>query len=78
MGYYLRVQRIHISVPDKIKEQADNLVKEGHYGSFSDMVRIGLRELLQHKQNIDTLQVQIEDWNLADELETFDLGEPQE
>jgi uncharacterized protein len=34
---------INISLPDKLKKQADSLVKEGYYASFSDLVRSALR-----------------------------------
>lgn len=36
---------INISLPDKLKKQADRLVSDGTYSSFSDLVRTGLRKL---------------------------------
>jgi Arc/MetJ-type ribon-helix-helix transcriptional regulator len=37
---------INISLPEKLKDQASQLVKEGYYASFSDMVRDSLRQLV--------------------------------
>lgn len=34
---------INISLPEKLKNAADALIKEGHYASFSDLVRTSLR-----------------------------------
>lgn len=34
---------INVSLPDKLKSQADKLVKDGYYASFSDLVRSALR-----------------------------------
>ena len=38
---------INISVPKKLKENAEKLVEGGYYSSFSDVVRAGLRDVLQ-------------------------------
>jgi len=35
---------INVSLPPKLKQEADNLIKAGHYASFSDLVRTALRE----------------------------------
>jgi len=40
---------INISVPKKLKENADKLVEGGYYSSFSDVVRAGLRNILQER-----------------------------
>ena len=37
---------INISLPDKIKVQADKLVSQGYYVSFSDLVRTALRGII--------------------------------
>ncbi len=38
---------INVSVPKKLKENAEKLVEGGYYSSFSDVVRAGLRDILQ-------------------------------
>lgn len=37
---------INISLPEKLKEQASELVIKGHYASFSDLVRDSIRQLI--------------------------------
>ena len=37
---------INISLPSQLKAQADALIDQGHYASFSDIVRSGLRTLI--------------------------------
>jgi putative addiction module CopG family antidote len=37
---------INISLPDQLKGQADKLIEEGYYASFSDLVRTALRTLI--------------------------------
>ena len=37
---------INISLPDKLKIEAESLVKKGFYASFSDVVRDSLRKLM--------------------------------
>ena len=37
---------INISLPTQLKTQADALIEQGHYASFSDLVRTALRTLL--------------------------------
>lgn len=37
---------INISLPERLKEEAANLVKFGFYSSFSDLVRDSIRKLL--------------------------------
>ena len=41
---------INISLPEKLKSQANSLVKRGYYSSFSDLVRDSLRRLLVRSQ----------------------------
>ncbi len=40
------MKTINISLPDKLKSQADNLIKAGYYASFSDLVRTAIRETI--------------------------------
>ncbi len=41
---------INISLPDKLKKQADAVISDGHYASFSDLARTALRQILRdHK-----------------------------
>lgn len=37
---------INISLPTQLKAQADALIEQGHYASFSDIVRSALRTLI--------------------------------
>jgi len=37
---------INISLPEKLKDQASDLVRKGHYASFSDLVRDSIRQLI--------------------------------
>jgi len=43
------MKTINISLPDKLKTQADNLIRAGYYASFSDLVRTALRSVLINK-----------------------------
>ena len=45
---------INISIPEKLKDQAETLVKSGFYSSFSDIVRDSLRRLVE-KNRYDLL-----------------------
>jgi Arc/MetJ-type ribon-helix-helix transcriptional regulator len=38
---------INISLPDKLKKQAEKMIKNGEYSSFSDLVRTGLRKIIR-------------------------------
>jgi Arc/MetJ-type ribon-helix-helix transcriptional regulator len=41
---------INISLPAELKKQADAVIKDGHYASFSDLARTALRQVLRdHK-----------------------------
>ena len=41
---------INISLPSKLKKQADAVISDGHYASFSDLARTALRQILRdHK-----------------------------
>lgn len=45
---------INVSLPEKLKEQAEALVSSGFYASFSDVVRDSLRRLVE-KNRYDLL-----------------------
>jgi len=46
---------INISLPDKLKEQAEILVEGGFYASFSDLIRDSLRHtLIRNKYDLWT------------------------
>ncbi len=51
---------INISLPEKLKEDAENLVKLGLYASFSDLVRDSLRDSIEknEKKELDRLYTQ--------------------
>ena len=38
---------INISLPDKLKNQSDELVRGGYYSSFSDLARTGIRRIIE-------------------------------
>lgn len=38
---------INISLPVQLKFQADNLIKQGYFASFSDLARTALRQPIQ-------------------------------
>lgn len=40
------MKTINISLPDKLKTQADNLIRAGYYASFSDLVRTAIRQVM--------------------------------
>ena len=47
---------VNISLPDKLKAQADAVVKSGYYASFSDFIRSGARLLLEQDQLYSELE----------------------
>lgn len=52
---------INVSLPDKLKDQAQELVNMGVYVSFSDLVRDSLRETLRkNKYDLWTIEAQDE------------------
>ncbi len=48
---------INISLPDKLKEAGENLIKAGYFASFSDLVRDSLRNSIE-KTNMDHLYLE--------------------
>ena len=56
---------INISLPTQLKAQADALIDQGHYASFSDIVRSALR-LIIHTNHYDQMaQEAVEDHRLG-------------
>lgn len=41
---------INISIPTRLKSQAEALVRDGYYASFSDLVRDSLRRLIERNK----------------------------
>ncbi|PIR42998.1 hypothetical protein COV24_05085 [candidate division WWE3 bacterium CG10_big_fil_rev_8_21_14_0_10_32_10] len=41
------MNNINISLPKKLKEESEKLVKTGYYASFSDLVRSSLRKTIE-------------------------------
>ena len=60
------MKRIHISLPDKFKEDADKLVINGHFSSFSELVRVGIRVILNNHEQILELKKQAREWHRRD------------
>lgn len=46
---------VNISLPDKLKHQADSLVKAGYYASFSDLMRDGARTVIRRQDLLEDL-----------------------
>lgn len=51
---------INISLPDKLKKEADQVIAEGYYSSFSDLVRTALRNII-HMDKYDRMAKQAMD-----------------
>lgn len=52
---------INISLPEQLKSQAQALIKQGQYASFSDLVRDALRRVIEkNKYDIWTQEVKEE------------------
>jgi len=52
---------INISLPSKLKNQADSLIDKGYFASFSDLVRTAIRELVGGSQYDILIREAIED-----------------
>ena len=48
---------INISLPEKLKTEAEALIKKGFYSSFSDLVRDSLRNAIE-KTSLDKLYLE--------------------
>lgn len=56
---------INISLPTQLKAQADALIDQGHYASFSDIVRSALRLILRTNHYDQMVQEAVEDHRLG-------------
>lgn len=45
------INTINISLPNKLKLQAESLINNGYYASFSDLTRTALRNIISSSQN---------------------------
>ena len=56
--YYYCMNTINISLPEKLKEKAQELVEKGFYASFSDLVRDSIRQTVtKNKYDLWTEEV---------------------
>ena len=56
--YYYCMSTINISLPEKLKEKAQELVEKGFYASFSDLVRDSIRQTVtKNKYDLWTEEV---------------------
>ena len=53
---------INISLPSQLKAQAELLIDQGHYASFSDIVRNALRLIIRTNYYDDMAQEAVEDY----------------
>lgn len=53
---------INISLPTQLKAQAEALIDQGHYASFSDIVRNALRLIIRSNYYDDLAQEAVEDY----------------
>lgn len=53
---------INISLPTQLKAQAEALIDQGHYASFSDIVRNALRLIIRANYYDDLAQEAVEDY----------------
>lgn len=53
---------INISLPSQLKAQAEALIDQGHYASFSDIVRNALRLIIRTNYYDDLAQEAVEDY----------------
>lgn len=56
---------INISLPTQLKAQADALIDQGHYASFSDIVRSALRLIIRTSHYDQMVQEAVEDHRLG-------------
>lgn len=56
---------INISLPTQLKAQADALIDQGHYASFSDIVRSALRLIIRTNHYDQLVQEAVEDYRLG-------------
>lgn len=56
---------INISLPSQLKVQAETLIEEGHYASFSDIVRSALRLIIHENRYNQMVREAVEDHRLG-------------
>lgn len=56
---------INISLPTQLKAQADALIDQGHYASFSDIVRSALRLIIRTNRYDQMVEEAVEDHRLG-------------
>lgn len=56
---------INISLPTQLKAQADGLIDQGHYTSFSDLVRSALRLIIHENRYDQMVREAVEDHRLG-------------
>lgn len=54
MLLFIHTTTINISLPVQLKFQADNLIKQGYFASFSDLARTALRQII-HQSGYDIM-----------------------
>jgi len=47
---------VNVSLPTELKKEADKLVANGNYASFSDIVRASLRQSIRNKKYNDLFE----------------------
>ena len=50
--YVMRMKNISVRLPDKLLEDIDNLVEEGHYSSRTEALREAARKLLKEQVGV--------------------------
>ena len=56
---------INISLPTQLKAKAEHLIGEGHYASFSDLVRSALRLIIHENHYDQMVREAVEDHRLG-------------
>jgi Arc/MetJ-type ribon-helix-helix transcriptional regulator len=54
--------RINITLSDEMRFKGSLLVSQGHFSTFSELVRVGLRLVYQNFDQVEDLKKQIKDW----------------
>lgn len=56
------MQRVNISLSDEMRFKGGLLVSQGHFSTFSELVRVGLRLVYQNFDQVEDLKKHIKDW----------------
>lgn len=65
MLLFIHMDTINISLPTQLKAQADALIDQGHYASFSDIVRSALRLIIHENRYDQMVREAVEDHRLG-------------